>query len=217
MIESAREVHAQGAIDGQPVLGPIGREDAAGKAIDLLERADRSALLWREEAIALVDGIGATEEAAREHAEGVVVVLRQAQLGRRVARPRQRIKLGADKLMDIEQKAGLAVLVDGIHALLVIEVAGQIVGHLIGAAGRRQAVLTAMPRAEGTVGLQGIKAQQSRLHARRCRTHRRDQCAQGIERVETAVIGRIGRDLVQDTALGVRVPPRRAGLPLFGL
>src|SRR5439155_7628238 len=155
-----------GAIDGQPVLGPIGREDASGKAIDLLERTDRSALLWREEAIALVDGIGATEEAAREHAEGVVVVFRQAQRGRRVAPARERVEFGADELMDIEQEAGLAVLVDGVHALLVIEVARQVIRHLIGAAGCRQAVLTTMTRAEGTVGLQGIEAQQSRLQAR---------------------------------------------------
>ena len=195
---------------------------APREAVDLLDCADREALRRRQEsvAVAAVGAVGRSQIAAREHAEHVVVVFRQAQVPGRVQGLRLEIQVRARLLVEARQQVHRTLLVDRVHPLLSRVVPRHVVGGLLGPAGRRQVEGGVVPRLERTEHHDRVERAQPRdvaMPGRRGRQGGSRERARGVERGQGGIVRRVRPDVVDDPALRAEVPPRRPRLPPLGL
>ncbi len=126
------EIRSDDGMSLEPLQGAIIRLHAPGEVVDVLERPYRETLRRRQEAVSQVHrAVRGTQEATRQHAGLIIVVLRQAEFAVRVEHRRPEIEVVAREVADIRQHADLTVRADGINAVFIAEMTGDIERRLL--------------------------------------------------------------------------------------
>src|SRR5207244_2803319 len=194
------------------------RLHAPGEPVDVLEGADGVALRRREEPVPLVDRIGPAEQAARDHAKGVVVVLRQLQAAIGVSRGRVQLEVVTGLVVEVGPHTHLAEVARLVDSQLLGVVYGDVESRLVGSPRRGDTVRLPRAGAERAVGDERVEGLELGLRALARRDRREETLLPGIDGLTNGLVvrGPVG-DIVQRPTLAEDVPPRLPWPSALGL
>ena len=212
MVEPVGDVRSGHRAQRQEARRTEVRVDAPSETLHGLIDEDIERLDRGEEPVAqpTVAPVRRAQQPAGSDARRVVVVLRQAQVARRVTGRDGDVQQPARGVMQVCPQARPPQIVRVVDTLLPLKVTGEKEGGDFAPTRRAHTVLLAATGLERAVHLERVKDAQSIDHAWRRPCHGLGQRARGARVGDGGVVRRPGGDVVQRTALDERAPLRRS-------